>query len=331
MARIENYRVWPLALLVVVTLSAAIPADAQTYSVLYDFGSRSGDPIWPSGSLAQGRDGALYGTDIGGGANSGGTVFKITPTGQLRVLYSFCSQANCADGVQPGGNLTLRPNGHFLGATASGGTFGNYGTIFDMSETGSLTVLYSFTGGTDGRGPSPPVSGPNGQFYGTTYSGGAPSGCGTIYRITGPGTGGFRVLHRFGKTDGCYPGAPLVLGTDGNFYGTTVSGGTSNEGVVFKATPAGRVTVLHSFDAFNDGYSPYGPLVQGSDGNLYGTTKTSSSGTFDGIVFRITPAGTFTVLYKLNGGSDGTFLYAGLVQATDGNFYSVATSGGGQQ
>ena len=326
MARIERHVVSALALLVLVFVFGTTHGYAQNYSVLYDFGNRTGDPIWPSGSLAQGTDGALYGISTGGGAIGDGTVFKITPAGQLRTLYSFCSQANCADGAQPQGSLTLRPDGHFLGATSTGGT-SSAGTIFDISETGTLTVLYSFTGGTGGAEPWPPISGPDGHFYGTTSVGGAPSGCGTIYKITGPGAGGFRLLHRFTKTDGCLPEAPLVLGTDGNFYGTTVSGGTSNEGVVFSVTPAGTVTVLHSFNS-NDGFYPYDPLVQGSDGNFYGTTKTSSTGTFGPTVFRITPAGTFTVLYKLNFGSDGSFVHAGLVQATDGNFYGVATQGG---
>ena len=328
MKKIKSYRTWTLAVMILATLFAAIPAYAQTYSVLYDFGSRSGDPLNPVGGPAQGRDGALYGTSDIGGVNSGGTVFKITPAGRLRVLYNFCSQPVCGDGSEPYAGLTLRPDGNFIGTTELGGGFG-HGTVFDISESGSLTVLYSFTGGADGSQPMAPPIYANGAFYGTTPFGGGASGCGTTYRIVNTG-GGFTILHTFNKTDGCDPGAPLVLGMDGNFYGTTPNGGALNAGVVFTMTPSGKVTVLHSFDPANDGGAP-NPLVQGSDGNFYGTlAHGATSGTAsDGTVFRITPAGTFTVLYRLNqSGTDGSGVQAGLVQVPDGNFYGAASMGG---
>jgi uncharacterized repeat protein (TIGR03803 family) len=322
MARTERHVMSALVLLVLVTVSAAIPAYAQTYSVLYDFGNRSGDPLFPSGSLAQGTDGALYGISAIGGAYNNGTVFKIAPAGTMRVLYNFCSPANCADGSFPSEGLSLRPDGHFLGVTRGGSTF-NSGAIFDISESGSLTVVYSFNGGTDGNHASTPIYGADGHFYGATFGGGGASGCGTIYKTSGP-IGGFQVLHSFNKTDGCNPDTP-VLGTDGNFYGTTATGGTFNGGVVFRMTPAGKVTVLHNFGGTGD--SVPNPLVQGGDGNFYGTTEFALSGDFE-TVFQITPAGTFTVLHQVNGTTDGNTLADGLVQATDGNFYGGAGRGG---
>jgi uncharacterized repeat protein (TIGR03803 family) len=325
MKNIKSYRARTLAVMVLATLSAAIPACAETYSVLYDFGSRSGDPSNPLGSIAQGRDGALYGTSLFGGANGVGAVFKVTPGGQARVLYSFCAQAHCADGEYPYGGLTLRPNGHFLGTTNEGGTY-NFGTIFDISQAGTITVLYSFTGGADGKYPiAAPIAGPGGGFYGTASSGGISSGCGTLYRFTAPGSV-VQVLHSFDGTDGCDPEQPLVWGTDGNFYGTTNGGGTSGFGVLFQSTPSGSVTVLHDFSTYNSGTSA--PLIQGGDGSFYGTTVGDTDGTIGGTVFQIAAGGTYTVLHTLNGTTEGSRVVAGLVQATDGNFYGVASAGG---
>jgi uncharacterized repeat protein (TIGR03803 family) len=141
MTRISKFAVTLLATIIV---SAATYAHAQ-YSVLYNFGSRSGDGGEPRGVLAQGEDGSLYGTTSAAGAYGGGTVFKITPQGQERVLYSFCSLTNCTDGDTPVSGLTLRPDGHFIGTTTGGGST-NAGTIFDVSPTGTLTTLYTFTG-----------------------------------------------------------------------------------------------------------------------------------------------------------------------------------------
>jgi uncharacterized repeat protein (TIGR03803 family) len=336
MTTIKNYRMSALALLALIVVPAAIPAYAQ-FSVLYDFGTRSGDPLSPSGGLVQGRDGNLYGiSQSGGTTGSAGTVFKVSPAGTMRVVYSFCSQTNCADGATPLAGLTLRPDSHFIGTTSSGGDTANDGTIFDLTQTGDLTVLYTFTGGKDGRTPSaPPILGPDGSFYGTTTFGGGSSSCGTIYRITNSGTssGGFKLLHDFDKTDGCNPKAALVLGTDGNFYGATSNGGTCAAnggcGVVFQVTPAGKVTVLHNFAGGTDGYGSLAPLIQGSDGNFYGTTQEVFAGQrFPGNVFQITPTGTYTILHALNGTTDGAQPATGLVQATDGNFYGAAAIGG---
>lgn len=310
--------------LLVLTFAAAASIQAQTYSVLYNFGSKSGDPFDPfySGIIAQGRDGNLYSTTGLGGANDQGAVFKITPKGTVKVLYSF-------DGTlagNPEGGLTLGTDGNFYGTTILGGT-SRYGTIFKVTPNGRLTVLYNFTNGTDGGVPyAPPVQGRDGNFYGTTCQCDGAAGYGTIYKITPSGT--FTSLYQFDFTHGAYPYAPLVQGTNGKFYGTADGGGTTGWGVVFEITPAGKLTVLYNFDPNSGihGASPIAPLVQGKDGNLYGTTSTGSG---PAVIFKITPTGSITVLHAMNEQTDGDTPYAGLVQATDGNFYGANGGGAG--
>ncbi len=324
---VKNYRMFAIALLAVVVMSAAIPAYAQ-FSVLYNFGSHSGDPEFPGyGPLAQGGDGSLYGT-TGGGTHNSGTVFKITPAGNVSVLYNFCSLANCTDGSGPLVGLTLRPDGHFIGTTFEGGNnncFQGCGTIFDITSTGTLTTLYKFTGGQDAFGPTAaPILGPDGSFYGTTQNGGSKANCGTLYRITG---NVFTTLHTFDVNHGCHP-TPLVLGTDGNLYGATINGAGTFFQVKLRTGMAALVTVLYNFDGYH-GFSPsyYSAPVQGSDGNFYGTTIDSiSSGSW--VIYKITPTGTPTVLYILNGSTDGNGYMTGLTQASDGNFYGAAAEGG---
>jgi len=307
----------------VLAISVATAAHAQTFSVVYNFGSQSNDPSGPiyAGILAQGRDGNLYGTGpSGGGINGQGGVFKLTPTGKLTLLYSF---TGASDGAYPAGGLTLGSDGNFYGTTVEGGAH-LYGTVFKITPAGALTTLYSFTNGADGSSPyAPPVQGADGNFYGTAYAGGT-AGLGTIYKITPTGT--FSTLYQFDSTHGTYPFSPLVLGKDGSFYATTEFGGTNGDGVVFRITPAGKLTVLYNFDVTH-GKSPVSPLIQATDGNFYGTVL--DGGTHNsGVVFRMTPSGAVTVLHNMNGTTDGNGPAAGLVQATDGNFYGVNSSTG---
>ncbi len=321
MTRIKSYRLHVLAVLSLIAMCAPTPTYAQNFSVLYQI--VSGGPTEPAGRIAQGRDGSLYITSSEGGTYARGAVFKVTAEGRAQVLYNFCSQSNCADGSDPDGGLILRADGHFLGVTSTGGAH-NWGTIFDITQTGSLTTIYNFTGGTDGGAPlDPPILGPDGSFYGVAAGLGLPSGCGTIYRIT---NGVFALLHDFGGPNGCQPDA-LVLGTDGNFYGTTESGGTAGGGVFYRVTyrpgKATLVTVLYNFGAETFD-SPHGPLVEGSDGNFYGTAFASGGA---GVVFKITPSGVPTVLYNMSP-TDGTSPLTSVIQATDGNFYGATGMGG---
>ena len=307
------------AVLIILGFMWETPAQAQTFSVLYNFGTDAGDPTHPSlsGIIAQGRDGNLYSTATSGGANDYGAVFKITPSGTLTTLYGFKG----TDGAQPQSGLTLGTDSNYYGASYGGGASG-YGTVFKVTPSGKLTVLYSFTNGSDGAYPwAPPIEGTDGNFYGTTTE--VNIGLGTVYKITPSGT--FTTLHSFDGTHGLSPWAPLVQGTDGNFYGTTGSGGNSNYGVVYKITASGKLTVIYDFDGTHGG-SPLSPLVQGSDGNFYGTAHGGTKG--GGVVFRITPTGKLTVLHNINATTDQDEPYAGLVQATDGNFYGTTTGDG---
>jgi uncharacterized repeat protein (TIGR03803 family) len=300
----------------------AAAGHSQTVSMLYDFGIVSGDPLQPyvSGIVAQGRDGNLYTASPLGGAIDAGTVFKMTPGGQMTVLHSFVG-----DGAYTTSGLTLGRDGNFYGGGYSGGTFGA-GTLFKITPSGTLTVLYNFTGGSDGEYPyAPPVQGADGNFYGTT-SYGATNGFGTVYKVTS--SGNLTTLYDFDSTHGANPYSPLVQGMDGNLYGTTALGGAYNCGTVYKITTAGRLTVLFNFDGAH-GQNPYSPLIQGSDGNFYGTASAGGD-SGGGVVFKMTPAGAVTILHSfvLNNVTDGFVPLAGLIQATNGNLYGVTSQGG---
>ena len=302
-------------------LAAGMVCAAQTTAVLYNFGSVSGDPLQPSNSgiVAQGRDGNLYTTSPSGGTGTGGTVFKITPSGTVTVLYSFDS----IHGATPYAGLTLGTDGNFYGGAATAGS-GCCGTIFKITPSGVLTVLYNFSGAADGGVPqAPPIQGTDGNFYGTGTGGG--NGYGTVYKLTPSGV--LTTLYSFDVTHGAFPQSPLIQATDGNFYGTTLNGGTNgSQGVVFKITPSGKLTTVFNFDGTH-GVSPIGPLVQSTDGNFYGTTFGGGTGNV-GTVFRMTPTGVVTVLHSFNFSPDGGRPNAGLVEATDGNFYGATSQGG---
>jgi uncharacterized repeat protein (TIGR03803 family) len=251
-----------------------------TLTTLYDFCSQPAcaDGDEPRAGLVQGTDGNFYGTTQGGGtARQGGsafgTVFKITPSGTLTTVYSFCSQTLCTDGDFPTAGLIQASDGNFYG-TNYGGVYGD-GTVFKVTPRGTLTTLVSFDG-TDGNYPYAGVTqGTDGNFYGTTYyggtkCGGGSGGCGTVYKITPSGT--LTTLYSFGSG---HPEEGLVQATDGNFYGTTHTGGASGDGTIFKITSSGALTTLYTFcsqSSCTDGGTPTTALVQDTDGKLYGTT-----------------------------------------------------------
>jgi uncharacterized repeat protein (TIGR03803 family) len=318
-----NARFASLALLL--ASMVAVCAHGQTFSVLYDFGTKIGDPYQPYVEIVtQGRDGNLYSTASQGGANGVGAVYKITQAGAVKVLHSFSLQ----EGLLPFGGLTLGTDGNFYGTTYGGSSDGNpyrpYGTIFKVTPSGQLTYLYTFTNGTDGAFPyAPPVEGTDGNFYGTTTSAGL--GYGTIYKIT-PG-GKFTTLCQFDHTHGDTPYAPLVEGTNGSFYGTTYYGGANGIGVIFKITGSGKFAVVYDFDDTH-GSEPIGGLIQANDRNFYGTTRFGGS-SGNGVVFKMVPSGkTLTVLHSMNATTDGQQSYAGIVEGTDGNFYGTNSQGG---
>jgi uncharacterized repeat protein (TIGR03803 family) len=332
-------------------------SSVATASVLYSFcGQSSSKTFCVDGAnpadMVQGSDGNFYGTTAFGGANYDGTVFKLTPSGVLTSLHSFCSQTDssgdCLDGAGPGA-LVQGSDGNFYGTTVRGGEndilgySSGAGTIFQITPAGTLTSLYSFCSQADcldGGMPSGLVQGSDGNLYGTTVFGGT-NDDGTVFRITPAGV--LTTIHSFSGPDGEIPFGGLVQATDGNFYGTTESGGAHDSpsspnggGTVFKITPAGVLTPLYSFCGqtdCGDGENPFALLVQGSDGNFYGTTDGGGTQYDEGTAFRITPAGVLTTLYafcsqNVSGDClDGT-QPNGLIQGSDGNLYGTAGGGG---
>jgi uncharacterized repeat protein (TIGR03803 family) len=324
-----------LAALALAWTTAAIAphsAEAQTFTTLYSFCSQTNctDGNVPYAVLTQATDGNFYGTTSAGGAYGEGTVFKITPGGTLTTLYSFCSQGtapNCADGFLPTGGLVQATDGNFYGTTLRGGAH-NKGTVFEITPGGSLITLHSF-GGLTGKAPyAALIQGADRNLYGTTLYGGA-SRDGTIFKVTPKGK--LTLLHSFDGTDGQYPYGGVIQASDGNLYGTTNGGGADVCcGTVFKITPSGDFSTLASFSSAansSDGNQPFGGLVQSSNGDFYGTTQFGGATGCCGTVFSITPGGTLTTLHSFDvvagGGSPN-----GLIQATDGDFYGTAQSGG---
>jgi len=307
--------------------ATAIAASAQTFTTLASFdGTNGANPQYVS--LVQGTDGNLYGTTMEYDSGGDGNIFKVTPEGTLTALYRFCAEAGCPDGSKPEAGLVLGSDGNFYGTTSVGGNPScGCGTVFKVTPSGTLTTLHSFDG-TDGAYPyTGLVQGADGNFYGTTSGYLCGTSCGTIFKITQGGA--LTTLHNFSSPDGAYPFGTLVQATDGIFYGTTWEGGTyclhyGGCGTVFNIAPRGTLTTLHNFNNVSGAF-PIGALVQGTDGNFYGTT-TSAFGS-GGTVFKITPGGIFTPLdiFCLQQGCPSN-PQAGLVQATDGNFYG-ATQG----
>jgi uncharacterized repeat protein (TIGR03803 family) len=256
------------------------------------------------------------------------------------IFFTSLVSFDWTNGAWPYGRLVQGTDGNFYGITYYGGVFcppNGCGTVFKMTPARMLTTLHSFDG-TDGKGPAAGlIQATDGNFYGTTGTGGA-VGYGTVFRITAAGA--LTTLYSFCSQpnciDGVGPSGELVQGTDGNLYGTTLDGGAHGYGTVFKITAAGRLTTLYSFctqAGCIDGENPSSALAEGTDGNFYGTTfyggapvcfgGTQSCGT----VFRISPAGTLSTLHSFNF-NEGAYPDAGLVQATDGNFYGTTFGGG---
>jgi uncharacterized repeat protein (TIGR03803 family) len=310
-----------------------------TLTTLHNFcsgGAACVDGDAPYAGLVQAADGNFYGTTLSGGTYGAGTVFKITPSGTLTTLYSFCSESPCTGGFGLVAGLVQATDGNFYGTTAFGGSNGS-GTVFKITPSGTLTTLHNFCSGgaacVDGDAPyAGLVQATDGNFYGTTVVGGALN-WGTVFKITPDGT--LTTLYSFcsesGCADGTTPSAGLVQATDGNFYGTTTGGGANQVGTVFKITPSGTLTTLHSLDIMDDNYTQ-AALIQATDGNLYGTMRFDASDTTPGTVFKITLGGTLTTLYRFcsqNAGCpDGRQPWAGLVQDTNGKFYGTTFYGG---
>jgi len=307
----KNFRMFQyFGVVALVALSALV--QAQTYTELHNFNwhKEGANPLEPA-LMAQGEDGSLYGT-LQSQLSGDGSAFSCTLSGTLTQLYGFTGD----DGDYPQSGLSLGFDGNFYGTTETGGPL-RKGTVFKISPSGSMTVLYEFTDGTDGAYPwAPPIQAPDGNIYGVTYNG---TNQGKAYRITPPGT--FSVI----ATLPSETQAPLILGADGNFYGTTPYGGDFNRGTVFQLTTKGKLKIIHSFGA--DGTIPGGPVLQAADGKLYGVT--TWGGTLGlGTVFTMsTGGGGYKVLHNFQS-TEGVNPSSGLVQGSDKFLYSVAPTGG---
>ncbi len=297
-------------------------------SVLYYFGSGN-DGAGPVASLLRDSSGNLYGTTFFGGGGLG-TVFKLNKAGAETMLYPF----NGTGGEAPAAGVIQDTAGNLYGTTTSGGKNG-VGVVFKLSKSGVETVLYNFgtdSGFTDGAVPAAGlIQGAQGNLYGTTeyYGTGGFTG-GVVFKLDANDTE--TVLYPFtGGRDGGEPVAGVIQDAAGNFYGTTMAGGNSGNGVVFELSKSGKETVLHSFTGGNDGGTPVAGLIPDSAGNLYGTTK--MGGKFNnGVVFKLTPqsGGKWkeTVLHNFTGANDGGQPLGGLVQDRVGNLYGTASTGG---
>jgi uncharacterized repeat protein (TIGR03803 family) len=294
-------------------------------SMLYSFAGTP-DAEDPYAGLIRDKGGNFYGTTIYGGTAGGfGTVFKVDPTGKDTVLYSF---AGTPDGADPYGGLVRDADGNFYGTTLYGGKAGGFGTVFRLNSAGQLTLLHSFSGMPDGEDPyGGLVRDTAGNLYGTSRYGGSGGGYGTVFKVDK--TGKLTLLHSFsGNPDGADPHCGLIRDKAGNLYGTTIYGGAGGGyGTVFKLSPKGKLTLLHSFSGNPDGVNPYARLVRDAAGNLYGTTFYGGTLGY-GTVFEVSKSGKLTVLHSFNFSPDGGNPIGGLVLDKAGNLYGT-TSGGG--
>ncbi len=321
---------------------AAVSLPAQTFTNLFSFnGSSQG--YGPSG-LSQGNNGNLYGTSAAGGSGTSvaaGTIFRITRAGALTTIFNFACSPTCPDGNGPIGPLVqdtpvLALNGNLYGTTSNDGAHGA-GTIFEITPSGSFTVLHSFDNLEVALAEAPLIQASNGVLYGTTPGGGANNG-GSVFQITQKGV--FTTLYSFCAQPGCTDGNKpqgLVQGTDGNLYGVTFGDGIdkpglANPGTIFKITPSGAFTNVYTFD-FTNGFAPAGALVQANDGNFYGIASMGGLNQ-NGTIFKMSPSGSVTTAYSFCPAQNcQNFIQQGLMQDTNGQFYgtivkSAASPGG---
>jgi len=323
-------------------LAAAFPAagaSAKGYRVIYTF-QDSTDGAEPHAGLIKDAEGNLYGTTFSGGAggfSGNGTVFKLAPDGTKTTLYSFTGGT---DGNYPGAPLIMDKSGNLYGTTQQGGdaecNMNGCGVVFEVSQGGTETVLYTFTGEDDGGQPFGALL-PDGKggFYGTTAGAGADR-WGVVFDLSSGGTE--TVLHAFaGGSDGAQPESALIADKSGNLYGTTKLGGGactgSGCGTIYEITAAGKESVLYAFTGKADGANPVAGLMRDKAGNLYGTTEfggdlNGCSGTGCGTVFELSSGGEMSVLYTFTGGDDGGQPVANVIGDAKGDLYGTTLFGG---
>ncbi len=325
----KNFKFTLTLALACVAIALAVCAQAQTLSYVANFDYKNGQASTQA-SVIQATDGNFYGAAGGGGLHRQGVIFKATLSGELSAIYSFCSQLNCADGTFPVTSPVLGSDGNLYGVTEAGGSAavnsGGSGTVYRMTLDGKITTLHKFCTAapcSDGVTPAGLVLAGDGNFYGVAEGGGA-FNRGTIFSISPSGS--FKVLHSFCAQANCVDGAgglyPPIQGIDGNFYGTA-GGGSNGSGIIYKLTPDGAYTVLHSFCALANCGDGAGPnvIVQDVEGNFFGATQQDLAHGNYGTVFELTSTNQFIVLKSFNVEFGG--VVAGLTMANDGNLYGT--------
>jgi uncharacterized repeat protein (TIGR03803 family) len=313
------------------TVSVTFTPGVGTFNVLHSF-TGGADGGTPTAGLTMDKAGNLYGVT---GLYAAGTVFKLTYKGSGWVFTPLYSFQGGNDGANPEARVTVGPDGNLYGTTAGGGGSG-WGTVFKLQPSPTAcktalcpwteTVLYRFSGGSDGGYPlAELVFDHAGNLYGTATYGGDQNcydGCGVVYKLT-PSGGGWTesVLYSFtGGTDGSNPEAGLIFDPAGNLYGTASGGGSNGNGTVYQLTPSGSgwtEKTIYSFTGGSDGGTPQASPVLDPAGNLYGTSTAA--------VYELSPSGggwTFSVLYNLTGPTGALFLDA------SGNLYGGDPKGG---
>jgi uncharacterized repeat protein (TIGR03803 family) len=312
-------------------VATVIASSAQTFSVLFTFDKINGDG--PLAALIQGTNGDFYGATPAG-ANGGGALFELKPSGQMAGGYSFCALANCEDGNQTYAPLLQTTSGDFVGLTTEGGsscgTDDLCGTFFKINSEGKLTTLYNFCSLPNCADGYYPASAPlevSRNFYGAIAFGGA-KGSGLIYEITGDGT--FSSRYAFCSRTNCSDGSNpigLVHGANGNFYGATELGGGNGYGTIFEITPASQLTTLYNFTGIGgDAYAS--SFLQANNGRFYGTALNLVN--YEGEIFEVSNTGDFSILYNFCPLNCQPKLSdpGAMIQASDGNFYGIAGAGG---
>jgi uncharacterized repeat protein (TIGR03803 family) len=307
---------------------------AKKETVIFTFQGNNGEGI--DAALIQDQAGNLYG--IADGGPGAGMVFKLSQEGVETQLFDFQGGLGIRKPQVPVGGILMDQSGSIFGATYFGG-HGNCqfscGSLFRLDTADKLHVLHNFSGGSDGSRPfGPLVQDAEGNLYGVAQQGGNLScpgfpseefqerGCGTVFKISKSNV--LTVLHAFaGGSAGAIPASGLLLDAAGNIYGTTIVGGTSDLGTVFKISKDGTYTVLHRFNGA-DGSRPNGSLVADSAGNLYGTTQWNGAETL-GRVFKLSTTGKLKVLHRFTGGKDGATPTSGVILDEKGNIYGTAS------
>jgi len=332
--------------------------DTGEETVLYTFTGGT-DGAGANAGLIRDAAGNLYGTTPEGGhlnceaeddlphPGGCGVVFKLDTTGNETVLHSF---TGAADGSFPEAGVIRDAAGNLYGTTSAGGDpncviVPGCGVVFKLDTTGKETVLYAFTGESDGAFPTAVlIRDATGNLYGTAENGGdlncilSPEGCGVVFKLK-PDTRELTTLYAFtGEAAGAIPFPGVIQDTAGNLYGTTEFGGDNSNpalgfGVVFKLDTTGKETVLYTFTGGADGANPLAGVIRDAAGNLYGTTEQGGDLTCDapygcGVVFKLDTTGKETVLHTFAGGADGADPTAALIQDAAGNLYGTASAGG---